>query len=68
MRGFHSGSPDRRLSFVCCASDEQVLRSNLLASPCLGARSGHKVALVKNCPSAADGLNLEGSEVKEEAK
>ena len=47
-----------RLSFVACVSDEEVLRTNLLASPCLGTGSGHEVILVKNCPSAADGLNL----------
>jgi hypothetical protein len=47
-----------RLSFVACVSDDEVLRSNLLASPCLGTGSGHEVILVKNCPSAADGLNL----------
>jgi Glycosyltransferase like family len=46
------------LSFVCCVSREDVLRSNLLASPCLGRGSSHEVILVKNCPSAADGLNL----------
>jgi Glycosyltransferase like family len=47
-----------RLSFVACVSDEEALRSSLLASPCLGAGSSHEVILVKNCPSAADGLNL----------
>jgi Glycosyltransferase like family len=47
-----------RLSFVACASDEEVLRSNLLASPSLAPESGHEAFLVKNCPSAANGLNL----------
>ena len=46
------------LSFGSCVSNEEVLRANLLASPCLGPDSPHEVILVKNCPSAADGLNL----------
>jgi hypothetical protein len=46
------------LSFVACVSSEEVLRSNLFASPCRGSGSGHEVILVKNCPSAAEGLNL----------
>jgi hypothetical protein len=57
-----------RLSFVACVSSQETLHADLLASPCLDADSPHEVILVKNCPSAADGLNLEGSEVKEEAK
>jgi Glycosyltransferase like family len=47
-----------RLSFVACVSNEEVLRSNLLASPCLAPESSHELILVKNCPSAANGLNL----------
>jgi hypothetical protein len=47
-----------RLSVVACASSEETLWSNLLASPCLAPGSRHEVLLVKNCPSAADGLNL----------
>ena len=58
MDALHPCGSDRPLSFVCCVSSEEVLRSNLLASPCLGRGSSHEVILVKNCPSAADGLNL----------
>ena len=58
MEALQSSSSDSRLSFVCCVSSEQELRSNLLASACLGPSSPHEVILVKNCSSAADGLNL----------
>ncbi len=51
-------SPGCLLSFVACISDDEVLKSNLLASPCLGDGSPHEVTLVKGCKSAADGLNL----------
>ena len=51
-------SPGCLLSFVACISDDDILQSNLLASPCLGHDSPHEVILVKNCRSAADGLNL----------
>jgi hypothetical protein len=47
-----------RWSIVCCVSNEEVLRSNLLASPCLSHGSNHELILVKNCPSAAHGLNF----------
>jgi Glycosyltransferase like family len=46
------------LSFVTCVSDDVVLRTNLLASRCLAADSAHQVLVIKNCPSAADGLNI----------
>ena len=46
------------LTFVACVSDEEILRANLLASPCLKSGSIHEVILVKNCQNAADGLNL----------
>jgi hypothetical protein len=49
------GSP---LSFVACISDDEILQSNLLASPCLTHDSSHEVILVKSCKSAADGLNF----------
>ena len=45
------------LSFVACVSDEEILRANLLASPCLKPGSAHELILVKNCENAADGLN-----------
>jgi Glycosyltransferase like family len=43
---------------VVCLSDEQIVRAHALNSPCLHAGSAHEVILVRNCPSAADGLNL----------
>jgi Glycosyltransferase like family len=46
------------LSLVVCLSDAAVLQANLLASPCLGPGSPHEVIVVKNCPSAAGGLNV----------
>jgi Glycosyltransferase like family len=46
------------LSFVTCVSNDVVVRTNLLASPCLAPDSEHQVLLIKNCPSAAEGLNL----------
>ena len=46
------------LSFVTCASCDVTLQSNLLASPCLAPGSAHQVVAVRNCPSAADGLNI----------
>jgi hypothetical protein len=49
---------DLHLSFVACVSSQETLHANLLASPCLPADSPHEVILVKNCLSAADGLNL----------
>jgi Glycosyltransferase like family len=50
--------PYLHLSFVACVSSQETLHANLLASACLHADSPHEVILVKNCPSAADGLNL----------
>ena len=46
------------LTFAACVSDDRVLHSNLLASPCLAPGSPHEVILVKRCPTASDGLNL----------
>jgi hypothetical protein len=46
------------LSFVTCVADNAILRANLLASPCLQPGSPPEAILVKNCPSAATGLNL----------
>jgi hypothetical protein len=46
------------VSFVTCASNDKTLGANLLASPCLAPHSAHQVLVVKNCPSAADGLNV----------
>jgi len=46
------------LSFVACVSNSEVLRANLLASPCLGPDPLHEIIFVKNCPSAVEGLNI----------
>jgi hypothetical protein len=46
------------MTVVVCGSDGTALKTNLLASPCLGPGSPHEVIIVRNCPSAADGLNL----------
>ncbi|MHB1562052.1 MAG: glycosyltransferase, partial [Isosphaeraceae bacterium] len=70
-RGRHPDERDRGdeagaslpLSFVVCVSDDAVLETNLLASPCLasaseaGARSGHEIIAIRGAPSAAAGLN-----------
>jgi len=45
-------------SIVACVSNGRVLQENLLVSPCLQPSSPHELILVKNCASAADGLNL----------
>ena len=58
MRDLRSSTAELSFSFAACISDDRVLRMNLLASPCLQAGSPHEVILLKNCPSAADGLNL----------
>ena len=50
----HSDTP---LTFVACVSDEGILHANLLASACLQPGTVHEVILIKNCRSAADGLN-----------
>ena len=49
---------DAPVSFLACVSDGPTLESNLLRSPCLIGGSPHEVVAVKNCPSAAAGLNL----------
>jgi hypothetical protein len=45
------------LSFVVCVSDEVMLANNFLASPELQS-CAHDVILLRNCKSAAEGLNL----------
>jgi hypothetical protein len=45
-------------SFVACISDRSILKANLLLSPCLDVGSPNEVVLVRNSPSAADGLSL----------
>jgi SAM-dependent methyltransferase len=55
----HEVDPRREqaLTFVACVSDEGVLRSNLLSSPCLRPGSPHEILLLKGYPNAAVGLN-----------
>jgi len=54
------------MTFVACVSDDAILGANLLASPCLEPGSRHEVVLVKNCPSAAVGLNIGLEQAKHE--
>ncbi len=54
------------MTFAACVSDDTILGANLLASPCLGPDSPHEVLLVKNCRSAADGLNIALQRAKHE--
>ena len=64
MRGQSISPQGNTLTLLACMSDSELLQCNLLASPCLDPRSHHDVTVAKNCPSAADGLNLglEGAE------
>ncbi len=48
----------RALSFVACVSDSAILEANLLSSPCLNDGSPNESIVIRNCPSAADGLNI----------
>lgn len=45
------------VTVICCVSDDQVLRANLLASPDLQSGGLHEVLLARDCRSAAEGLN-----------
>ncbi len=45
------------LSFVVCISDQEILRANLLGSPCLKKGSPHQVISAVHAPSAAAGWN-----------
>ena len=51
--------PDDELpiSFVVCVSNEFILASNLLASPCLAPGTPHQVIALRHPPNAATGLN-----------
>ena len=53
-----SFSHNNALPFVACISDDELLQRNLLGSQCLDPRFHHEVVIVKNCPSAAAGLNI----------
>jgi hypothetical protein len=64
MNEHTSPLPGCPLSFFACVSDDELLQSNVLASPCLSHDSPHEVILVKSCKSAADGLNLGVSRAK----
>jgi hypothetical protein len=46
------------VSFAVCVSNAAVIEANLLASSCLRADSAHEMIVLKNCPSAAAGLNV----------
>ena len=48
----------RSFSFVVCLSDAAILRTELLASPCLEPDSPHEVIALKHCPSGGAGLNV----------
>jgi SAM-dependent methyltransferase len=48
---------ERPLTFVACVSNEAILQANLLSSPCLRSGTPHEIQLVRNCRSAAEGLN-----------
>src|SRR5262245_20283472 len=50
-------SPAKALTFVVCVNDPDILKSNLLASPCLAPGTPHEVITVGNAPNAAEGLN-----------
>jgi SAM-dependent methyltransferase len=45
------------LTIVACVNDETVLRTNLLASPCLRPGTPHEILLARGCRNVADGLN-----------
>ena len=57
MADANSDSSNAPLTFVACVSDEDILRANLLSSPCLARGSVHELILIRNCQSAAEGLN-----------
>ena len=46
------------LSLAACISEDELLQRNLLASPCFDPRFQHDIVAVRNCPSAAAGLNI----------
>jgi len=60
---FQDQSP---ISFVACVNDTDQLKSNLLASPCLGPGTPHEVLLYEGMGSAAEGLNRGLREAKNE--
>ena len=41
---------NRPLTFVVCSSDETILKSNLMSSPCLAGDSIHEIIVVRNAP------------------
>jgi Glycosyltransferase like family len=51
-------APLDQLSFITCLTDEAVIESNLLRSPCLSASSPHEIIVARNAPSAASALKL----------
>lgn len=49
--------PEEPITFVVCSNSEDVLRDNLLASPCLAPGSAHEVIVIRDATSAGEGLN-----------
>ncbi len=58
MKGQSISLREEALSLAACISHDESLQPNLLASPCLDSRFHHDVVAVRNCPSAAAGLNF----------
>jgi hypothetical protein len=58
LRGQSISPRKKGPSLVVYMSDGELIERNLLASPCLGPSADSEVTVVKNCPNAADGLNL----------
>lgn len=50
-------TPEEPMTFVVCSNSPDVLRDNLLSSPCLAPGTMHQVIVVDDARSAADGLN-----------
>jgi hypothetical protein len=48
MKDEISTSTESSLSFVACVSDDELIQSNLLASPCVRQGSPHEVILVRS--------------------
>ncbi len=61
-----SFSGNAPLSFAACLSDAAIVQANLFGSECLGPGSPHEVIVLKNCPSAAAGLNVGVERAKHE--
>ena len=52
-------SADGLLTFVICVSDDEVLKANFMASPCLAEPDrSHQVVHLRGSPNAAEALNF----------